>query len=172
MVKFATDISDRIRAVTALAGGLTRIADGDLGHRIEDTIAPAFEALRTDFNTAVDRIRENLLEVSARSEAIRSGTQEISTASDDLSRRTEQQAASLEETAAALDEITATVRKTAEGSSMLAPWWAPRRGVPRLRGRLSARLSRPCRASKRPRARSARSSGSSTRSRFRPTSSP
>ena len=116
IVKFATDVSDRVQAVTALAGGLSRLADGDLGHRIGDIVAPAFEALRTDFNAAVDRMRENLLEVSARSEAIRSGTQEISTASDDLSRRTEQQAASLEETAAALDEITATVRKTAEGS--------------------------------------------------------
>ena len=49
--------------------------------------------------------------------ALRSGTGEISQAADDLSRRTEQQAASLEETAAALDEITATVRRTAEGSS-------------------------------------------------------
>jgi len=40
-----------------------------------------------------------------------------SEASNDLSKRTEQQAASLEETAAALDQITATVKKTAEGST-------------------------------------------------------
>jgi methyl-accepting chemotaxis protein len=58
-----------------------------------------------------------MLGVHTNTQAIRSGTKEISTAADDLSRRTEQQAASLEETAAALGEITNTVRKTAAGAT-------------------------------------------------------
>ena len=116
VVKFATDVSHRVRAVKAVAVGLSRLADGDFSQKIDARLDPAFEDLRTDFNGAVDRMRDILVEVRTRASTIRSGTQEISTASDDLSRRTEQQAASLEETAAALDEITATVRKTAEGS--------------------------------------------------------
>ena len=85
--------------------------------RIDEAFPPEYEKLRTDFNGAMANLQQTMQVVSANAAAIRSGTGEISSAADDLSRRTEQQAASLEETAAALDEITATVRKTAEGSS-------------------------------------------------------
>jgi methyl-accepting chemotaxis protein len=54
--------------------------------------------------------------IAASSDAVRTGTTEITRAADDLSRRTEQTAASLEETAAALNELTETVRRTAEGA--------------------------------------------------------
>ena len=54
--------------------------------------------------------------VTAATDGIRGGSEEIGIAADDLSRRTEQQAASLEETAAALDEITSTVRRSAAGA--------------------------------------------------------
>ena len=66
---------------------------------------------------SAEKLQQVMVSVAANTQAIRSGTREISVAADDLSRRTEQQAASLEETAAALGEITATVRKTAEGAT-------------------------------------------------------
>ena len=116
VVKFATDVSDRVRAVEAIAAGLKQLSDGDLDCGIAAALQPSFEPLRINFNDSVVKISQTLQGISARSATIRSGTREISTAADDLSRRTEQQAASLEQTAAALDEITATVRKTAEGS--------------------------------------------------------
>ena len=103
--------------IRALALGLDRLAHGDLLYQITTQLAPGAEQLRTDFNAAVDKLRETMLAVVASTHGIRSGTQEISTASDDLARRTEQQAASLEETAAALDQITATVNRAAEGAS-------------------------------------------------------
>jgi methyl-accepting chemotaxis protein len=103
--------------IESLAGGLKRLANGDLTCKIEAAYAPTFEQLRADFNAAVDKLSETLAAVVSGSAAITSGTLEIATASNDLSRRTEQQASSLEETAAALDEITATVRKSADGAT-------------------------------------------------------
>ncbi|MHB8283779.1 MAG: methyl-accepting chemotaxis protein, partial [Caulobacteraceae bacterium] len=103
--------------VTGLASGLSALAGGDLVQRLDQPFAAEYEGLRADFNAAVTQLQDTLKAVSSSAGTIQSGTGEISTASDDLARRTEQQAASLEETAAALDEITATVRKTAEGSS-------------------------------------------------------
>ena len=103
--------------VAELAQGLSRLSAGDLTHRIQKVFAADYEALRTDFNGAMQKLAETMAVVGANAASIQSGAGEISHAADDLSRRTEQQAASLEETAAALDEITATVRKTADGAA-------------------------------------------------------
>jgi len=104
-------------AIGALAEALDRLADGDLTHRISVDFAPKAAQLKSDFNTAADRLQDALRGINGATGGIRSGSEEIASASDDLSRRTEQQAASLEETAAALDQITATVRKTAAGAN-------------------------------------------------------
>ena len=116
VVKFATDVTDRVRAVNDIAAGLVKLAANQVNHRISDEFSPAFEPLRLDFNASLEKLQAALTEIAGTINAIAHGTNEISQASDDLSRRTEQQAASLEETAAALDEITATVRKTALGA--------------------------------------------------------
>ena len=116
VVKFATDVTNRVRAVNEIAKGLSQLADNNLTYRLDDAFDPAFEQLRTDFNSAIDRLLETMRAINAATNGLRGGSDEIAAASDDLSRRTEQQAASLEETAAALDQITATVRRSAEGA--------------------------------------------------------
>jgi methyl-accepting chemotaxis protein len=116
VVKFATDVSDRVRAVESVRTGLAELAENNLEHRISGAFDPKFEELRGNFNLSLERLQSTLAQILQGAEAISSGSEEISNASNDLSRRTEQQAASLEETAAALDEITATVQRSAEGA--------------------------------------------------------
>ena len=108
--------ASRERVMRDLAGGLQRLSDGDLAARLSDRFPEQYEALRGDYNAAVDRLAEVMSAVIGSARGMRTGSDEISQAADDLSRRTEQQAASLEETAAALDEVTATVRRSAEGA--------------------------------------------------------
>ena len=117
VVKFATDVTARVKAVSSLGDTLARLAQGDLAQRIEQPFTPELDKLRVDFNAALDTLQTTMRDIVGAAEAIRSGTNEVSHAADDLSKRTEQQAASLEETAAALDQITATVRKTADGAN-------------------------------------------------------
>ncbi len=135
VVKFATDITaqevaaerqseaDSLAAgeqnavVSQLAEGLSRLSDGDLAFTLTERFGEKYEALRSDFNGAMSKLKQTMQTVSGNTHGIRGGADEISQAADDLSRRTEQQAASLEETAAALDEITATVRTTAENAN-------------------------------------------------------
>ncbi|WP_304190870.1 methyl-accepting chemotaxis protein [Phenylobacterium aquaticum] len=104
------------RVVDAMAHELSELAQGDLTVRLNLDVAPDYERLKADFNSAVTHLQDAIRTLSGSTVAIDSGAQEITQAADDLSRRTEQQAASLEETAAALDEITATVAKTASGA--------------------------------------------------------
>ena len=115
VVKFATDCTGRARAVQAVAEGLTQLASNNLTYRIEQTLDPAFDGLRNDFNTSVQHLETTMVQVAASSDTIKAGTEQIAASSDDMSRRVEQQAASLEQTAAALDEVTSTVKRSAEG---------------------------------------------------------
>ncbi|WP_312785437.1 methyl-accepting chemotaxis protein [Brevundimonas sp.] len=115
IVKFATDVTPRVRAVQSISDGLDKLASNNLEHRISETLGDEFEGLRVNFNTSLERLRDTIEGVVHGAQAIDAGVGEIATAADNLSRRTEHQAASLEETAAALDEITAAVQSSAEG---------------------------------------------------------
>ncbi|WP_457587059.1 methyl-accepting chemotaxis protein [Ensifer canadensis] len=124
VVKFATDVSERMGAIKALGVGLQALAEGDLTHSLPTPFVPSMEAVRTDFNGAIDRLCRAMQTVGDNANAIASGAREIRSAADDLSKRTEQQAASVEETAAALDEITTTVadssRRAEEAGGLVA----------------------------------------------------
>ena len=103
-------------AMTSFAEALSRLARGDLTHRMTTPLEGPAEGLRQDYNSTVAQLQETLVTVVHAAQAIQTGTSEITATADDMSRRTEQQAANLEETAAALEQITATVKRTAEGA--------------------------------------------------------
>ena len=109
----ARETADIQEAVEALATGLGRLADGDLGYRISIPFVSHLDRLRADFNNSVAKLHHALQAVGTNARAIDAGATEIRHAADDLARRTEQQAASVEETAAALEEITTTVKDSA-----------------------------------------------------------
>jgi len=116
VVKFASDITERVQAVNVIGEALEYLARGELYFKIEQPVAPALEKLRTDFNEARGNLKKAMWDLGGTAMAIQKSTTEIQASADELSKRTEQQAASLEETAAALDQITATVRTTAAGA--------------------------------------------------------
>ncbi len=134
IVKFATNVSDRVIAVDTIGESLKRMADGDVSFTIDRPFAPDFEPLRTNLNEALTQLGSTLGAVAKSTDQIDSGTREISHSAQDLSKRTEQQAASLEETAAALDEITVNVNNAskraeeARNSTQMADTSAARSG--------------------------------------------
>ena len=81
------------QVVTALGSGLSRLAAGDVTHRVTEPFANDYDQLRTDFNAAMDSIADMLRAVSAASYGINNGAEDVRQASDDLSQRTEEQAA-------------------------------------------------------------------------------
>jgi methyl-accepting chemotaxis protein len=116
VVKFATDLTERMSNVARVGKALADLAGGDLESRLDVPLMPSLDNLRVDFNAAVGTLQDTLKMVSASAAAIHGGSDEISESVGNLSQRTERQAASLEQTAAALDELTATVKKSAEGA--------------------------------------------------------
>ncbi|RTL62581.1 MAG: PAS domain S-box protein [Hyphomicrobiales bacterium] len=116
VIKIATDLSQRMRAIEKLSAAMEKLAAGNLCVRLDAPMVDTMEGLRRDYNKVAAKLASTLGQVGTSADAIRHNTREVAQSADELARRTEQQAASLEETAAALDEITATVKKSAEGA--------------------------------------------------------
>ncbi len=111
----ADEAAQRI-VVAELASGLKAITDGNLAYRITTTFDAKYDALRIDYNEALEELGSVIGRVSHTANSVNTGSTEISTAADDLARRTEQQAASLEETAAAMSEVTQSVRTASDNA--------------------------------------------------------
>ncbi|MFD1746114.1 methyl-accepting chemotaxis protein [Rhizobium helianthi] len=114
IVKFATDVTDRVNTVSQLGDALKKLCAGDFAFQLTKPFSPEFEFLRHDLNQSVNQLCDTFRKVVASVDVISNGTREISQGVTDLSRRTESQAANLEETAAALEEITANVSSSAK----------------------------------------------------------
>jgi methyl-accepting chemotaxis protein len=116
VVKFATDVTPRMSAISTLGHALRQLAEGELRQNLATPFVPSMEKLRGDFNEVIEKLRLTMQTVAQNAATIASGSAEIRVAADQLARRTEQQAASLEESAAALEEITTTVRDSSRGA--------------------------------------------------------
>jgi methyl-accepting chemotaxis protein len=103
--------------VRELGHAIDSMARGDLTVRISNSVAPSYEKLKQDFNSALASLENTVRMVAGTTGDIRVGADEMAEAAGDMSRRTEQQAAHIEEVAAALGEIMTTVKKTADGAT-------------------------------------------------------
>ncbi|MCI9865697.1 PAS domain-containing methyl-accepting chemotaxis protein [Rhizobium skierniewicense] len=112
VVKFATDVTERVNNVDQLANALKGLSEGDLTQQITSPFLPALERLRLDYNSTSEKLRSTLETIVENAGAISSASRQIQTASNALAKRTEQQAASVEVTATALKEITSTVAES------------------------------------------------------------
>ncbi|AJC81372.1 methyl-accepting chemotaxis protein [Rhizobium etli bv. phaseoli str. IE4803] len=124
VVKFATDVTERMSAISLLGSALRQLSEGDLTRTVDTPFVPSMEQLRHDFNTAVTGLAETMKTIGENGSTIAAGSREIGESADSFSKRTEQQAASIEETAAALEQITTTVndssRRAEEAGRLVA----------------------------------------------------
>ncbi len=112
VVKFATDVSERVTVVKELGAGLARLSDCNIRQTIDVPFIEEFEPLRRDFNASIGAFQETLVNVLKQTNSLNGNSQEMHEAADQLSMRTKEQAASLEQTSAALEQVTATVRSS------------------------------------------------------------
>ncbi|MBO3760917.1 PAS domain-containing methyl-accepting chemotaxis protein [Ciceribacter sp. L1K22] len=114
VVKFASDITARVNALTELGAGLTRLADCNIRVTIDHPFPEEFENLRHNFNTSIGRFQETLELVLSETAQLTSNSSQMRSSSESLAHRSEQQAVSLEQTSAALEQITETIRESTE----------------------------------------------------------
>ncbi|MBC2661922.1 methyl-accepting chemotaxis protein [Novosphingobium flavum] len=100
--------------VDAIAQGLKALAAGDLRRRIDRPFPGGFDALRLDFNAALDDLNGMVGRAAQASSQIHNGANEIRIAADDLATRTEAQAASVDRTTQTIAALVDSARNTAE----------------------------------------------------------
>ncbi|SFV37141.1 methyl-accepting chemotaxis protein [Devosia crocina] len=120
VVKFANDISERKRAegiIALLTESLARMANGDLGGRIDARFSGQYEGLRQAFNQSLGQLETIVGGLRTASTSLRTATGEILAGANDLSERTTRQAATIEETSAAVEQLASTVGENARRAS-------------------------------------------------------
>ncbi|MBN9334506.1 methyl-accepting chemotaxis protein [Devosia sp.] len=113
IVKYATDITERKRAVNLLGAELANLADGDLRGRLPSPFKGELDAVRLAYNHTVDRFSEIVERLRRSSGTLRSATAEILTGANDLAERTSRQASAIQETSAAMKNLAGTVEENA-----------------------------------------------------------
>jgi methyl-accepting chemotaxis protein len=107
---------EQAQALRTLAEGLSRLARGDLTYRLAGGFTGAYRQIESDFNTAIQQLRETIAAIDEATREVGTASSEIATATTELSQRTEEQAASLEETSASMEEFAAAVKKNADNA--------------------------------------------------------
>jgi methyl-accepting chemotaxis protein len=112
-----------ILLVRAIAAGLSnavivaeKIADGELGHTINDSRTDEIGALLKALKRMDAKLHEIVTEVHRTSSSVGGAATQLSRGNDDLSQRTQEQASALEETASSMEEMTATVKQNADNA--------------------------------------------------------
>jgi methyl-accepting chemotaxis protein len=116
VVKFATDITARKRAINILNQSLQQLAAGDLSTNIDHELPDDLDQLRHAYNRSLQQLRDLVTQIQTVTSEVESAAAEITSGTCDLSERTEQAASNLEETAASMEEMAATVRQNADNA--------------------------------------------------------
>jgi len=99
-------------AVSAIGGGLRKLAAGNLNAHITTPLPAGLESLRTDFNQALVNLDTLIGHVVHAAVQIRTGTSEIRSASEDLAQRTEVQASMVERAMHTITELVGVASAT------------------------------------------------------------
>jgi len=110
-VRIAAEQQEKI--VSILSDALRSLARNDLTGQIDETLPKDCEALRTNYNDAVNSLRQAMLSVAATKQTIDVGTEEINRATEDLAMRTQSQAESVERTLQEMTTLESEIKQTA-----------------------------------------------------------
>ena len=113
VVKYATDVTPRKRAVDQIGKSLARLADGDLTASIETPFPGDLDDVRRALNNTIEQFGAIIVSLRETSRNLRLATTEILSGANDLAERTTRQAATLEETSAAMEQLSSTVSDNA-----------------------------------------------------------
>ncbi|MGE7371017.1 methyl-accepting chemotaxis protein [Neorhizobium sp. NPDC001467] len=114
VVKFATDVSGRVRALQEIGAGLQRLAECNIRFTIDQPFVPEFDHLRHDFNESLAKFQQTLELVLTQTSMLSTKSGEMTDSATGIAHRSEQQATALEQASAALEEITVTVGQSSE----------------------------------------------------------
>lgn len=113
IVKYATDVTDKKRALQAISSCLLALSKGNLSVRVDGEYQGEFNDLKIALNSTMERLDTMIRRILTAADEVSVSANQINAGNLDLSQRAEEQASSLEETAASMEEMTASVQQSA-----------------------------------------------------------
>ena len=95
--------------LSATAGVLSCVANGDLSHRMTGDFRGAFHDLQGNVNDMLDKLTVLIVDITNSGTTLTGSSAELRQTADTLSRQAEQNAASVEETSAAIEQLTSSL---------------------------------------------------------------
>jgi methyl-accepting chemotaxis protein len=120
VVKYATDVTGRKKAVVELGHALARMSEGNLSQKIDTPFEGELDDVRHAVNKTMDQFKSIVHRLRETSMSLRSATTEILAGANDLSERTAKEAAAVEETSASVEGISSGVSDTQKKASEAA----------------------------------------------------
>ena len=105
-----------VNALTAAVDVANRIANGQVGNRIEAHSRDELGRLLSSLGKMDAKLVDIVGGVRSAAESVGSAAGQLSQGNDDLSNRTQEQASALEETASSMEQMTATVKQNADNA--------------------------------------------------------
>lgn len=116
VIKVASDVTLRRRAINSLATALQALSTGDLSHRVLPSDVKDLNSLGEIYNEMASQLTSMVTNVKRVSGDVQNTSKDIQSKSLNLAQRTENQASTLEETAAAVEELTTNASSAAENA--------------------------------------------------------
>ncbi|PZO66518.1 MAG: hypothetical protein DI498_06265 [Paracoccus denitrificans] len=116
VIKYATDITRRRKAVEELVEALNNMSAGDLTRGMASQLDGDFSAVRDTFNGMLSSMTMMVAKIRDHAENMNREAGEIADGANDLARRGESQAAELEQTSAAVEQISVNIATTSQSA--------------------------------------------------------
>lgn len=97
--------------IADVVASIGKLAQGNLGIRIDGERQGAFREMQNDFNTALTSLSQTMAQIMQSGVAVSSTSSELETSALGMAKRAETNAAALEETSAAVEQITASIHQ-------------------------------------------------------------
>ncbi|MGR3375236.1 methyl-accepting chemotaxis protein [Salipiger abyssi] len=100
------------QVVDLVTEGLNALAHSDLTRSFHDELAPEYDSIRTDFNTATARLRDVMLTLAATVAELQERSGDMRSSASDLAERTNTQVETIARTADTVSGLTETLEET------------------------------------------------------------
>ena len=135
VLKCCDDITGRQNLIEALGAGLSRMASGDLAHRIDAQFPEVYKPLGLHFNEAQGRLSQTISDVKLSTHEVAQSAGRLKNSTSALGAQAAQQKAEMQRAHSAIDSVVGMVERTAQGAGQA------RDMVERTRSRATAGLS-------------------------------
>ena len=117
VVKYATNITERVKALDSALQTTKNLSGGNLCARMEGEYTGPFEILKNGLNTSIKNIRNTIAQIQNACKQLKINVEAIASDNSQLDKRVVEQSSALQSTVSAMEQMTAATSASADNAS-------------------------------------------------------